>query len=403
MRIVIHDFGGYPYPIELSRALARRGHEVRHVYCASLQTTPGGAFTRRDDDPESLEIVAVTLNKPLNKFSFMRRWMQENEYGRRATDAVLDFHPDVVLSANTPLDAQRTLQRACARRNVNFVFWVQDLLGIATDRILRKKIPVLGRFVGSYYLRLEETLLRNSDAVILLTDDFIPVMEEWGVPGGRTHVIENWAPLADLPETDRNNRWAEEKGLQESLNFIYAGTLAMKHNPELLLQLAQRLRSHPEARLAVLSQGPGADWLKEKKREHGLDNLLIMGFEPFPRMPEVMGAADVLVAILEADAGIFSVPSKVLAYLCGGRPILLSIPTENLAARIVSTNEAGLVVPPEDVDGFVASAELLLQNPSLRQRLGSNARRYAESAFHIEAIADQFESILRVAVDQAST
>ncbi len=401
MRIVIHDFGGYPYPIELSRALARRGHEVRHVYCASLQTTPGGAFTRRDDDPESLEIAAVTLNKPLNKFSFVRRWLQENEYGRRATDAVLDFHPDVVLSANTPLDAQRTLQRACARRNVNFVFWVQDLLGIATDRILRKKIPVLGRFVGSYYLRLEETLLRNSDAVVLLTDDFIPVMEEWGVPGGRTHVIENWAPLADLPETDRNNRWAEEKGLQESLNFIYAGTLAMKHNPELLLQLAQRLRSHPEARLAVLSQGPGADWLKEKKREHGLDNLLIMGFEPFPRMPEVMGAADVLVAILEADAGIFSVPSKVLAYLCGGRPILLSIPTENLAARIVSTNEAGLVVPPEDVDGFVASAELLLQNPSLRQRLGSNARRYAESAFHIEAIADQFESILRVAVEQA--
>lgn len=395
MRIVVHDFGGYPYPIELSRALARRGHDVRHVYCASLQTTPGGAFKRRDDDSDNFEIVPVKLKRPLNKFSFIQRWLQENEYGRRATEAVLGFNPDVVLSANTPLDAQRILQRACRHSDVPFVFWVQDLLGIAADRILRKKIPLLGGLVGSYYLRLEESLLRSSDSVVLLTEDFIPIMERWGVSSLRTHVIENWAPLADLPQVPKNNPWTEEKGLKQSLNFVYAGTLAMKHNPDLLLQLALRLRSHPEARLVVISQGPGADWLGQQKREQSLDNLTIMGFEPFERMPEVMGAADVLVAILEADAGVFSVPSKVLAYLCAGKPLLLSIPSENLASRIVAEHDAGRVVAPEDVDGFVAEAERLARDSSMRSRLGTKARKYAEETFQIETIADRFENVLK--------
>ena len=45
-----------------------------------------------------------------------------------------------------------------------------------------------------------------------------------------------------------------------------------------------------------------------------MKSLRFMGFQPFEALPDVLGSADVLVAILEADAGVFSVPSKVLSY-----------------------------------------------------------------------------------------
>lgn len=394
MRIVVHDFGGYPYPMELSRALANRGHDVRHVYCSSLDTTPGGAFARRPHDPATLEIEPVSLGQPLKKFSFVKRWRQEREYGRLATSAVMEFRPDVVVSANTPLDAQRTLLAACRKHNVRFVFWVQDLLGVAAERILTKRLPIVGRAIGSHYLRLERRLLRESDEVVVLTEDFLSLMEEWGVASDRLHVIENWAPLTDLPVVPRNNPWARENGLEDKLAFVYAGTLAMKHNPDLLLQLALKIRDHGDAVLVVLSQGPGADWLRTKKKELHLQNLIIKGFVPFEQMPQVMGVADVLVAILEADAGIFSVPSKVLAYLCADRPLLLSIPTENLAARIVRDAEAGLVVEPQDEEGFIAAANALAEDAVLRKRLGHNARRYAEQTFDINTVTDRFEHVL---------
>lgn len=395
MRVVIHDFGGYPYPIELSRALAKRGHQVLHVYCASLDTTPGGAFERRPDDPDTFEIAAIELEEPLRKFSFVKRWRQEREYGRLAAREVISFKPDVVVSANAPLDAQRILVNACRADGVRFVFWVQDLIGVAAERILTKRIPFVGRLIGRYYVRLERTLLRSSDEVVLLTDDFVPLMVEWKVPADRVHVIENWAPLHELPVVAKKNEWAREMQLDDKLVFIYAGTLAMKHNPDLLLQLALELRAHRDARLVVLSQGPGADWLREKKAVFELDNLLVQGFVPFEKMPQVMGAADVLVAILEADAGVFSVPSKVLAYLCGGRALLLSIPSENLAARIVRGHEAGLVIEAGDLEGFVAAASKLASDGALRARLGANARRYAEQTFDIESIAERFEQVLR--------
>ncbi len=100
-------------------------------------------------------------------------------------------------------------------------------------------------------------------------------------------------------------------------------------------------------------------------------------------------------ALLEPDAGVFSVPSKVLSYLCAARPVLLAVPPENLAARIVSRNNAGRVVEPTDTAGFLAAAGELLGDEDLRGRLGTDARAYAEATFDLERIADEFERILR--------
>ena len=145
----------------------------------------------------------------------------------------------------------------------------------------------------------------------------------------------------------------------------------------------------------VISEGPGADWLAARKAEHQLGNLLLLPYQPFEQLPLVMAAADVLVALLEPDAGVFSVPSKVLTYLCARRPLLLAVPVENLAAKIVAKNEAGFLVPPTEIDSFLARAEQLSQNPELRLRFAHNARAYAEAHFDIQKIGDQFEAILQ--------
>ena len=397
MRLLVHDFAGYPYPAQLSRALAARGHTVRHVYCASIPTTPGGDLQPGPDDPPTLAIEPIHLAEPLAKFSFVKRWRQETAYGHLAAAAVRRFRPDVVISSNTPLDAHRALMRACRDVDARFVFWVQDLLGVAAHRILRRKLPVVGDLIGRYYVWLEQTQLRHSAAVVMLTDDFRPLLRRWQVPEPKLFTIENWAPLEALPVRPKANAWAQAHGLAETQNLIYAGTLAMKHNPDLLLRAALRLRDRPDVRVVVLSQGPGADWLRQQKAAHGLGGLLIQDFEPFERMPEVMGAADVLLAVLERDAGVFSVPSKVLAYLCAERPVLLAVPPENLIARIVGGHEAGLVVPPDAPDAFADAAERLLRDADLRARLGRNARRYAETTFDIDRIAGDFERVLAAA------
>ena len=120
--------------------------------------------------------------------------------------------------------------------------------------------------------------------------------------------------------------------------FLYSGTLGFKHDPSLLLELARWARDN-DAVVAVVSEGPGADWLAT----HGADEpgLRLLPYQPYERLPEVLASADVLVALLEPDAGSFSVPSKVLTYLCAGRPLLVSVSRDNLAARVVERSGGG--------------------------------------------------------------
>jgi glycosyltransferase involved in cell wall biosynthesis len=146
--------------------------------------------------------------------------------------------------------------------------------------------------------------------------------------------------------------------------------------------------------VVVISEGAGADFLAKAVDDERLSNLVLPPFQPYERLPEVLASADVLVAILEADAGTFAIPSKVLTYLCAGRPVLAAIPPENLAARTIARSGAGVIVDPNDADTFVADATRLLSDSVRRKRLGDAARTYARAAFDIGTVADRFEDIL---------
>jgi glycosyltransferase involved in cell wall biosynthesis len=128
---------------------------------------------------------------------------------------------------------------------------------------------------------------------------------------------------------------------------------------------------------------------------------MLLPFQPYDVLPQVLASGDVLLALLEPDAGVFSVPSKVLTYLCAGRPILAAIPSANLAARTITRAEAGVVVAPGDETAFVRAGIRLLADSATRAELGANGRRYAERVFDLERITSSFEAVLERAVTSA--
>jgi glycosyltransferase involved in cell wall biosynthesis len=145
--------------------------------------------------------------------------------------------------------------------------------------------------------------------------------------------------------------------------------------------------------VAVVSAGPAAEWLKSAADAENLRNLRVLPFQPIEQLPDMLAAAEVLLGLLDQAAGAFSVPSKVLTYLAAGRPTLLSIPPENLAARTISRIGAGLVSPPDCPEEWVSAALALLSDSGLREKCSRAAARYAQDAFDIGRIASQFEGV----------
>jgi glycosyltransferase involved in cell wall biosynthesis len=193
----------------------------------------------------------------------------------------------------------------------------------------------------------------------------------------------------------RQNSWSTRHNLNDKKVVLYSGALGLKHNPELLLELAKKLDKHdPGCMLVIISEGYGADWLKKKNIAAKLPNLLLLPFQPYDQLPSVLAAGDIVLAILEPDAGAFCVPSKVLSYLCVGRPIVLAAAESNLASKIVTSSGGGIVTSPNNVEEFCAAVLELLKNPEEASRLGENARQYAESTFDITKVGNAFESVL---------
>jgi glycosyltransferase involved in cell wall biosynthesis len=386
VRIVVHDYSGHPFQAQLSRELARRGHEVWHLTSADFQT-PKGKLDADDATGGRLTTKALTLGEVFHKDSFVKRRGQEVAFGKLVGREIEQIRPDVVLSSNAPLDTQAGILKATRKAGARFIFWVQDLYGEAIYRILSAKFSLLGRMVGLHYKALEYRMLRASDAAVVISEDFKPILKRNGVDPARTHAIENWAPLDELAYTPMGERPAGKP-----VRFLYTGTLGYKHNPELLVSIA----ALPNVEVRVHSEGRVASELKA--RAENLPNLTVLPWVPFDELPATLASADVFVAMIEADAGVFSVPSKVLTYLCAGRPILASIPPENLAARILTGAGAGLVAPPGDDAGFVDNARKLAESAELGRKMGGAARGYAEATFNIKTIGDRFEALIGQAV-----
>ncbi len=393
MKLIVHDYVGHPFQVQLSRELAGRGHQVLHLYNGSF-VTPRGELERRADDPTGFDVRGITLSEIVPKMNFVRRFRAEREYARRLAKACDRFGPEVVISANTPSLAQHRLAKWCQSSRIRLVSWVQDMYGLAAYRLLSRKMPGVGHLVGRYFIALDKWSARHSQSIVVITADFRDLLVAWGVNPDRIHVVHNWAPLEQIPLRPRENDWSRSNNLGPGIRFIYSGTLAMKHNPALLLELAKLIDRNAAGELVVISEGAGVQWLAEQAAASQLKTLRCLRFQPFNVFADVLGSADVLLAILEADAGVFSVPSKVLSYLCAGRPLLLAVPSENLAARIVVECGAGLVVEPNDIAGFCRAAQELIASPERRQQLAAAGRGYAEAHFNIQRIGDEFEAIL---------
>jgi colanic acid biosynthesis glycosyl transferase WcaI len=387
MRLAVHDFGGFAFSEQLASTLASRGHHVLYLHARGFRPNKLGRRPRPTAPTFTTE--GIHIGRPARAGLGVRRLSDERKYGTRLAIRIADFQPDVVISANTPLDGQASALGAAHAGGAAFVFWLQDVYSLGIGRIIGRRLPILGRLIGSRFERLERNLLLSSEGVVSISGDFLPILERWGITGQRTTVVHNWAPLDQVRPGSKQNSWSTELGIADVPVFLYSGTLGRKHDPGVLLALAASL---PNAMVVVASEGPGADWLRHHST--GVGNLRLLPFQPEERLSDVLASADVLVALLHADAGVFSVPSKVATYMAAARPILAAMPQENLASRTILTTGAGRVVPPWDRSGFLAAAAELLARPDERALAAGAGRSYAEKEFRIGPIADQFEGVL---------
>jgi colanic acid biosynthesis glycosyl transferase WcaI len=403
VNIVVHDYSGHPFQVQLSRALAARGHSVLHQYCPSYATGKG-ALAPQPGDLTGFAVETLTMSGEFARYSPVKRVAQELRYGVMLGRRLRAARPDVVLMCNIPLLAHLVAALMLWFAGIRMVFWHQDVYSHAITTQARRALgPVLGGAVGFTAQRAERWIARHSAHVVAIAEDFRPVLSRWGVPADRVTIVPNWAAIGEMPERPRDNAWAQSHDLVGRPTVLYSGTLGFKHNPRIFSALARALAQRdPRARVVVVSEGQGRDWLETERAEQGLDNLVLLDYQPYEQLPDVLASADVLITVLEPDASLYSVPSKVLNYLCAARPVVGVMPRSNSAATTLLESGAGIVSDPGDEAGILEDLLDLLADRDRGATMGAAGRRHAEATFAIAPIAARFEGILSAARRGAS-
>ncbi|PWN04898.1 glycosyltransferase WbuB [Nocardioides silvaticus] len=389
MRVLVHDYSGHPFQVELSGELARRGHDVTHSWCEAHVSGKGNLGGH-----DNVHFEAIGQGEVVEKLSFGRRLVQEVRYGFQLSRQIRRRRPDVVLFGNVPVPMMAVVTIFLGLTRTPWVSWQQDVQGVAMRSFAGTKLSRAFHVFATVAGWVERWCNRRADAIVVISDAFLDVHRAWGT-AGKTTVIPNWAPLGELVPMPRDNPWAKEQGVDAVPNLVYSGTLGLKHNPRLLVQVARAVRDRgTPVHLTVVTEGSAVEELADEAKKLDVP-VTLLPFQPYERLSEVLGSGDVLLVVLDKSAGAFSVPSKTLSYLCAARPILGLMPDENLAAHLIDA-VGGCVLPP-DSSSVPAAANWVaevLDDSDLWDKLGRRARELAEREFELTLCGSKFEEIL---------
>jgi glycosyltransferase involved in cell wall biosynthesis len=378
--------------------MAERGHQVMFTYCQEMPTPRGGLTP--DDKLESLRIEPIHIGKPIVKDNYFKRQWTDILYGRALVRHLSQHTPQLVVSANNPLMPQWALVRHCRRRGIPLIHWWTDIYSLAVRHGVGTKLGPFGKTISWGYEKLEIHLLNQAQNVLGIAEQFRTIAHRWGVRSPLS-VIPVPAPTERVRPGDKNNAWSVQHGINATSNLIYCGTLANKHNPELLLALADRFRDRADVRIIVAAGGKGADWLRREQESSRRANLLLLPFQSFENYSNVLASADVQVTILKPEAAEYSLPSKVMSQLCSARAQVAVVPPDNQGATLITAAEAGLVFTPDNFPSAVQAIEKLLADGDARCRYGENGRRYAEKHLSLAVLAPQYEELFERVVRDA--
>lgn len=280
--------------------------------------------------------------------------------------------PDVVVATSPQFFCAVGGWMLAAVRFKPFVFELRD--------IWPASITAVGAMKPSRTIRmlekLELFLYRRADRIVSVTQSFKRELIERGIDGGKIDVVLNGVDLSKYQPMPKDPELAQQHGLEGKFVAAYIGTHGMAHALDTIVESAERLQHRDDIRILFAGGGSDAARVEALVREKQLTNVVFLGRQDKSLMPRIWSLCDLSVVHLR-DTELFRsvIPSKIFESFAMGLPVLMGVP-EGEATGIVNKEQAGLVIPPQDVDAMMAAIKKLADDAGLM----AEYREYALAA-----------------------
>lgn len=246
-------------------------------------------------------------------------------------------------------------------------------------------------FAGEpFYLWIYRLLNRMSTRVLVNSEKTreVTARNEW-VPADRVDVLYNGVDMERFTQAPVPSV-REKLGLPQGAPVvgIVANYRPVKDLP-MFLRAAQRVAQRvPEAVFVLVGRGSMKEELERLAQELGIRGRVIFTDD----QGDVARLLPWLtVGCLTSNSESFS--NSILEYMAAGLPVVAT--DVGGVAEAVEDQRTGFVVPIGDAPAFAEAVIRLLEDPSLRAKMGAYARRRCQERFSWEAAVRQHEDYYR--------
>lgn len=254
--------------------------------------------------------------------------------------------------------------------------------------------------VANIWRKLNQLAFENADAVLTIGDYMARQAETMFDPArtklGRTAVIPTWADTNLIKPLAKEENWFAKQHQQvEKMTVLYAGTLGLKHNVTAMVHAAPALRHLTDVHLLFIGRGARYEYIKEFIASNELQNVTLLPFQEEKVMPYSLTTGDVaVIAVDRGGEGVY-VPGKTTYYMAAGAALLVLSASKNEVTDWVEKFQCGIVVDPDDVDGFVRAVERFNHDREFLALCKQNSRAAALKYFDRKVCSAQFIDILK--------
>jgi len=252
--------------------------------------------------------------------------------------------------------------------------------------------------------RIERLNLRAADLVVVVSAAMKDEIVARGVSEDRVLVNPNGVEATRYSPAVDGSSVRAKYGLEDYVTVGFIGTFGPWHGAESLAHAYVKLRtSRPElagnTRLVMIGDGATLGEVRRILTEAGAaESTVFTGLIPQETGPAYLAACDVLVSphVPNADGTpFFGSPTKLFEYMAMGRGIVAS--KLDQIGEVLEHEKTALLVPPGDVDALAAGIARLVEDRTLRECLGIEARRIALERHtwreHVRRTIEQLERL----------
>lgn len=250
-------------------------------------------------------------------------------------------------------------------------------------------------------VEIEKQCLEHADCIVSTSPQEKSDLREYLSDRGNIEVIPCGTDVECFGEISRDEA-RRRLGIAPDQNFVlYVGRFDPRKGIETLVRAMGQLQDRFNFRMAIVGGSrPGQPDGDERDRIEGIVNELNLGDRTDftgrlgrDEIPTYFSAADVCVAPSHYEPfGL--VPIEAMA---SHTPVVAS-EVGGLKYTVVP-EETGLLVTPEDVDGFAAAIARILENPELRDRWGQAGRQRVLDCFSWDSVANRLDELYFQQID----